>query len=396
MNATMLRRCRSGHLRTHLLPALVWVAAVVCVVVLFRKRAERFEVVGLAQGRVHQIAATCPGRLKDVPVQLFDQVTQGQTLAVVDTVLENESIQAELDTALAEIEHLKAQLAPMREQILADAANLENDKVAAMRRFAVDVENARLTVLEFKALLESDRIMLEDLAAEVKIVQDLVAQDTVAAYELGKAKAQYHALAKKVEVNEQVLRQAAEDFVTAQDRLDEFTQRQPQHPSVDSALEVIRKAVTVQEKIIEGLLARRVPLELKTPFDGVVVRISVPRNQALSLKTGEDLPRMPGEVVMPGEPILTVAQSKPTEVVAYVGQEQFSRLSLNMRVELIRTCEPPQVTNSQVVCLGPAVELMPERLWQVPNIPQWGRPVLIKIPPGLKLIPGELVGIRGL
>jgi len=40
--------------------------------------------------------------------------------------------------------------------------------------------------------------------------------------------------------------------------------------------------------------------------------------------------------------------------------------------------------------------LMPERLWVNPNIPEWGRPILIKIPPGLELVPGELVGVRGL
>jgi hypothetical protein len=38
---------------------------------------------------------------------------------------------------------------------------------------------------------------------------------------------------------------------------------------------------------------------------------------------------------------------------------------------------------------------MPQRLWRNPNIPQWGRPVLIDIPPGLSLVPGEVVGIRG-
>jgi hypothetical protein len=39
---------------------------------------------------------------------------------------------------------------------------------------------------------------------------------------------------------------------------------------------------------------------------------------------------------------------------------------------------------------------MPERLWRNPNLPQYGLPVLIKIPPGMELVPGELVGVRGL
>ncbi|MHC4483362.1 MAG: hypothetical protein ACYSW4_07410, partial [Planctomycetota bacterium] len=58
--------------------------------------------------------------------------------------------------------------------------------------------------------------------------------------------------------------------------------------------------------------------------------------------------------------------------------------------------EPAQVAASQVVYLGANIELMPQQLWQNPNIPEWGRPVLIKIPPGPELVPGEVVGIRGL
>ena len=67
-----------------------------------------------------------------------------------------------------------------------------------------------------------------------------------------------------------------------------------------------------------------------------------------------------------------------------------------MRVELIKAGKPVRIAASQVVELGPSVELIPERLWVNPNVPEWGRPILIKIPPDLKLIPGELVGIKGL
>jgi len=387
---------RAGRLRPHILPVLVWLGVGACVVVLLRQRAERFEVVGLAQGRVHQVAATCAGRLKEVRVQLFEEVSQEQTLAVIDTVLDNETLQAELNTALAEVQHLKAQLAPTREQLLAEAANLETDRVAAMRRFSVDMENARLRILELTALLETDRITLEDLAVEVKIVQDLLEQDAVAAYQLQKAQVQYDALAKTIEENENLLDQAAKDFLVAHERRDEFARHRPQHPSVDSSLEVLQKAIKVQEQIVEELLARRVPLVLKSPFDGVVIQILVRANEALLLRAGENALRMPGEVVMPGEPILTVAEAKPSEIIAYAREEQLARVRERMVVKLIKSSELAQIASSQVVYLGPVMELMPERLWRNPNIPQWGRPMLIGIPPGFELVPGELVGIRGL
>lgn len=380
MKGINLKSYRAGRLRAHILPILVWAGAVAGVVVLFHHRAERFEVLGIAQGQVRQIAATCDGRLKEIRVQLFEEVHQGQTLAVIDTMLDNEHVQAELGTALAEVHHLMAQLVPTQELLLTEAANLETDKIAAQRRFSVDVENARLRILELMTLLETDRIMLEELAVEVKIVRSLLDQNAIAPYELQKVEVQYNTLAKKIEENEHLLEQAKQDLGQAQERRDEFAQRQPQHPSVDSTLEVIRKAVRVQEQRIEELLARRVPLVLKSPFDGLVSQVL----------------RRPGESVLAGEPILAVAEAEPKEIIAYASDDQLGWVRERMAVELIKNGEPAQIASSQVGYLGPTMELMPERLWRNPNIPQWGRPVLIRIPPGFKLVPGELVGIRGL
>jgi multidrug resistance efflux pump len=366
----------------HVLSFLVWLAAVGGVVVLFRQRVARLEVVGLAQGQMHQVAATCTGRLKEVPVQLFDKVSQGQTVAVIDTILDDENLQTQLDTALAEVQRLRAELVSTQEQLLAEAANLETDAVAARRRFLVDVENARLRVLEIKSLLEADRIALEQLeldskAARIRLVSD---QNDAVFFELQQAKMRYNALVKKIEENERILTQAEQDLMQAQLRRDEFAQRQPQNPSVDSALDVIRKAVKVQEQRMEELLARRTPLVLKSPFEGVVSQIL----------HGQ------GEAVLAGDPILTVVETRPSEIIAYASGEQAGRVRDRMVVELITITEPPRIATSKVVNLGAKMELMPQQLWRNTNIPQWGRPVLIEVPPGLELVPGEVVGIRGL
>ncbi len=179
-------------------------------------------------------------------------------------------------------------------------------------------------------------------------------------------------------------------------RRDEFAKSQPYHPSADSALEAVHKEINVQEKLIDELLIRRKVLAIISPIDGVVVQIQVNANQAALRRPGEDILRRPGEVVLAGDPILVVAEETPREIIAYATEEQLSNVKETMVVELIKNTTPRQIASSQVVHLGPAMEIMPERLWRNPNVAQWGRPMLIKIPPGLKLIPGELVGIRGL
>jgi len=381
-----------GRLDLHsFLPVAVWLVVVACVIGLLYQRSRRFEVLGLAQGQVHEVAATCTGRLKSIPVGLFDAVEQGQIVAVLDTVLDNEhprdELRARLASIVAEIDHLTAQLIPTQESLLAEAANLETDRVDNKRRYIVDVDNARLRILELKTVLATDQILLEDWATEVKAAEELLKEDAIAPYELQKAKVQYSAVATKIEENEHLLEQARSDLEHAERRLDEFCSRQLQHPSVGGTLDVIHKQIKVQEQLINevsvqlGALKMREALELKTPLDGFVSQIQ----------------RWPGEVVDVNEPILTVAESRATEVVAYAREDQVDEIRAGVMVELIKNSEPkPKIAQSQVISVGSAVVQKPVRLWRNPNIPEWGRPFLVKVPPQMKLIIGEMVGIRTL
>ena len=379
----------------HLLPVLVWLAVVACAVGLFYQRTRRFEVLGIVHGRVHEVAAPCDGQLKIVCVDLFDEVTKGQTLAALD----DELLKAQIATISAEIEHLLTQLIPTQEQLLAEAANQETTHITDQRRFFVDVENARLRILELRALIASDQITLEDLAIEVKILQELVEQDAVAPYELDRVEAQYNSLAKKIEENEHLLEQANVDLEQAQRRRDEFTRQHLQHPSVDAALEVIRKEANVQEKLLEELLVQRNSLVVKAPVDGIVIQMQANANSVALRRQGEGVLRRPGEVVLAGDPILTIAEREPTQILAYARENQLDRIREGMAVELI---ELPQdrsrvkVVHSQILRIGPAMEQMPQQLWRNPNIPEWGQPFMIKIPPQMNLIVGERVGIRTL
>ncbi len=392
MKKTKTTICRFGRLHLHILPILVWLGAVACVVILFRHRSQQFEVLGIAQGRMHQVSAPVYSRLKIVSVELFENVGKGQMLAALDDT----QLNAQIVTIGAEIEHLASQLVSIGDTMLAEAANRQTDAIASQRRFNVDVENTRLRILEQKTLLETDKVAAEDLAVEVKIATELLKKDAIAPYQLQKAQALYNVVAKRIEENQHLLTQAEQDLQQALHRRDEFANRQTVHPSVNSALEIIRKQITVQEKLIAELSVQREALRITSPVDGTVVQIQIRANQVAMRRPGEDVLRKPGEVVLAGAPILVVAESQPTEIMAYVGQEQLGKVKETMVLQLVKNTEPAQIVSSQVVRLGPTMELMPQQLWRNPNIAQWGRAVLIKIPPDLKLLPGEIVGIKGL
>jgi len=391
----------------HAVPVMVWLVAVTGVVGLFRQRAQRFEIVGIARGEVRQVAASSTGRIKDISVKLYEPVMAGQTLAVVDTILDNEQtleaeLRGELAGIMAEIEHLAAQLIPTQEVMQAETHNLEISRTGDLNRLAMDVDNYRVRVMQLRGSIAADEMTLEDREAERKICEKLVAEDVIAPYELDKAKAQCGSLTKKIEEDSRLLAEAKADMAKADERLEQLSRREVAKPSVDQALEVIRKEIRVQEELMEGLLERlkalksREAVELKSPIEGRIIPIPVQENDAPYQRPGEQVMRRVGEVVRAGDPILAVALEEPTEIVAYVSEQQLSMLKEDMPVELIKIRTPAQIAPSQIAKISPTMELMPQRLWRNPSVAQWGRPVLINIPPGLSLVPGEVVGIRGL
>jgi multidrug resistance efflux pump len=397
-------RVKRFYLR-HAVPVVVWLLTTATVVWLFELRAGRYQVVGIARGQIRQIAASSTGRIREIPVQLFTPVKTGQVLAVVDTVVESGQVdeaklQTQLATAEAEIERLFAQLIPTQQELQSNVASLQMSHADNWRRLQVDVDSARWRIFDLQTTIAADRVTLDELAAQVEANRKLLENEAVAPYELESVKAQHDSLAKKVTQNEQTLKQMEAVLRQAEQRRDEFAREELPAQSEDAALEAIRKEISVQEELRKGLQAQWAALkacrsvELKSPIDGIVVPIPLKQNSALLQRPGEQVLRQAGEVVAAGDPILAVAQHEPNEIVAYINERQLRQFEKGMSVELVKSRMPAQIAPSIIVEVGPAIELMPQRLWRNPNVPQWGRPVLIEIPEGLSLVPGELVGIR--
>lgn len=363
--------------RRHLIPVVVWLAASGGAVWLFAHRAQRCELVGIARGEQRQVAALTNGRLRMVPVVLFEAVKAGQTLAV----LEDDRIRAALATAEAETARLRAELVATENRLTAEAALQDADQMAEARRFAIDVEGARLRELELRVALETDRITSEFLRLQAELLGSLREKRAVSELQFRSAETQYAALKRKIDENEKVLAQARIDLERARQRQELFAQHHPVSPELDKALEPLRAALTVQEHRIGELALERSMLVLASPMDGVV----------------SELLRGVGEALLIGEPILTVTAAQPSEVIAYATPAQADQLETGapVRLEVTREDGSRQVADSQVASVGPVAQQLPMQLWQNPTLPEWGWPVKIAIPAELRVLCDELVGVRG-
>ena len=401
------RHANGSHhtLKHHMVPAAVWLTAVFCVCGLFFHRAQQVQVLGIARGQTHRVAAACPGRVQEILVQLYDQVEEDQVLMTVNTESEDERItnqllikelEAEQETLRKNIDFLRAQLIAREEQLVDQAVQTQANRAGDERIFSVGVETARMQVLDLERQLAAERSALGTVQDEVETLQHLVEQKAISPFELQQAQRRQERLEQKIAQYVKLHQEALQNQKEALQRQNEFLALPPSPLAGDvkgivnvaqRIREVAQKEISVQSQRMAEIEQRLRNLNhvrivaLRAPFDGIVSHLSLG----------------PGEVVDVNTPVLQLAQINPTEVLAYVPESQADRVRPGMTVEVVKNCSPLKIArNCEVIAVGPTIEPLPAQLWLHPDIPQWGRSFLVQVPAEMNLLVGEKVGIRQL
>jgi len=383
-----MKRISSPRSRLYLrfLPVLVWVGAVLCVVGLFHRRTARFEIVGIADAEVHDVGTNTRARLVSVSIQLFKKVNKGDPVAVVNTVPDDERLNAEIARIQAEINHLDAELTELRKNYEAAIFTQESEWWAEMRAFTDNVVVAKSRIIDANAVLETDLATLKKMQQDIEIFTiengANLGTDIVLYHQLQTMEANRDRLGERIERDKGILAKYQEELKEAEDRKETYIQYRPR-PGTDpnEAQRVIYLAKEALERQMNELEERQRELVLTAPCDGFVSSID---NQI-------------GEIgILPDFPVLSITEERPSSIIAYVGENLVGHFAPKKQVEIIKGSEPKQIGRSEITYIGPRVEQLPQRLWRNPNFPQWGRLMQIEIPLGMKLIPGEMVGIRGL
>ena len=364
----------ASSIRRHRGPAVVWCLAVATVFLMLRHRSVIVEAPGLVQSPSVVVTPLEIGQIASVDVDLLQDVRRGQVLVRMDDA----RLRAESAVVAAEVEALRREL----EQSLAERGQ---DEAADLRRFTGDVEQARIRGLEVLAILEPDRILLADLERDVVAYRDLLVGDLVSTRECERVQAEHDAMAEKVAEHEALLAGSRDDLAAAQERRRTFLNGRPELASdgavADAAGEAIAARVAVLERRFDEVAVRRDDLALVAPFDGVVMQI----------------PTCPGQVVRPGDTVLTLTAARPEKIVVWLDEAAVDRLRRrgDLEATVIQAHDGRRLhAVCPVVRIGPAVVTLPVELWPSPTRPVRGRPVVLGIPAGLDLAPGEMVTVR--
>jgi len=365
---------RIADFKQRRLPVLVWCAAAITCAILLVGRGTHYQYVGLAQSLSYEVSAPMTGQLENVFVDVYDEVDTGDVLVRLDDA----EIAARLERSLATIRQLSAELEATKSQVLVTGAEANANWVNNLRRFQTNEEERRLAMLELQVAVESGEIEQERLAIETDRAATLLETGLLGQAEYDSVRLTQAEVIRRNEENRIFLAQTEQEYLAAQGRRREFERGLPSRPGEEPFLRPMREAITVESQRLEEIRARRESLVLRSPISGQISQVLCRR----------------GQTVVPGEPIMTIAELGVKEIVTFLAESDDRVVQRQSVVSLASLRRPEIATESYVVRLGPGLELMPERLWRDPSVPSYGRAVVIAANPALNLTPGELIQVQ--
>ena len=349
------------------LPLAGWLMLVAAAGWMYERRVSVIRASGVAGETVIDVAAVRGGRIRSVGVLPHDLVAAGQPVAY----MENNSALATLDTAEAEAARLGSELDALVSRWRIEADDRTGDSINRFRRFASDVEDARVDLLGERARRERDRITLDLAELRLQRAASLMDTGVVGQEEIDILRSERDALARHLE-------ESVATLAAMEDRLEESRRRvdllaaDPEYHA-EPQLVPLRHAVTVQEARIQEVRIQIASTVIHAPRLG---RVETVLHEA-------------GEVVAAGEPILRLVIPQAGPIVAYLDERAAARIGPNTEVRLRPLREPGSVVLSRVDAIGPRVAQVPLRQRAVPSVPQWGVPVFVENPEAWDVRPGD-------
>jgi hypothetical protein len=101
-----------------------------------------------------------------------------------------------------------------------------------------------------------------------------------------------------------------------------------------------------------------------------------------------------GEKVVRGDVIATISAPSATRIIGYLRQPVGTVPTTNDTVTVRTRAPKRQTASAQILRVGAQMEpINPVLVSTDPNHIEYGLPILIKMPPGLQLVPGEVVDL---
>ena len=334
---------RWREFRIQVLPFVVFIATLVAIVYLWRSIVQPTGIIGFVETNQVYVASLQDGLISEIYVQRFQEVKKDQPLCVV----------AKTDPEL----------------IAATIASAKAELMVTLARSDIDIVRGRMSLQQ----LVGD-LLIQKTTQAAKQADLIYAQTNLVSSEalrnqgvLGELQYQA-ALAKRDSLRAEI--DARDKYITDLEKsLDSFKTKD------DSIKPTVLEAVQAKQHELELALK---PSLIKAPFDGM---ISIIHHQA-------------GEKVLRGSPLITISSPNSTQIIGYVRQPIQRHPKVGDEVRVTTRTTPRIYAPATILKVGAQLEpLNPGLLSAETKRMEVGLPVVISLPTGLGLFPGEFVDI---
>ncbi len=354
----------------------IWLVLLALAVSLYRCGSASADAPGVAQPREHRLSTTEMGRLLDVEVHEGQTVQRGQRLALLDT----REIDAQIALARAGLERATV-------NVPAVSSQLDQDAFDTRRNLQGELEQARIELQTLQSGLDRERGELRALEQELQREQALLERGLVHGDHAQELQLRRSTLVEALRSQPARLEAARQHVGAAARRLQDFDRRFDSSTSDTAAhtarLRPLQADVQERRTQLAQLEHKRQQSEVVAMVDGVI--------QAIHVRSGD--------VVRPGDPLITLVERHARQVIAYVGERSGVRIapgtpvSAHRRVAL-STAPLGDTVEGVVTDVSGAVGLLPNRFWPNPQVPVYGREVYIRLSEGHAFAPGEAIDVR--
>ena len=306
-------------------------------------------------------------------LRMLSEVKAGQTVLAQ---LDDRPAMATLAVLKNDINRLLLELPGKEIDIKTEQETRKEVNGEEARGMAMRVEKLRLEVLDRKAQLASDRIELQRQNAVLDALDQPEANPPVSRQE-------YLTIQQRRDLLIERIHQFESDLAGSEAQLEAaFTQLKSRVnlalSNVQKVLSPVQAEISLMETRLRDLEYQIDALQILAPISGRVVAIH----------------RYPGQAIRAGEPVVTISDTLGTQIVSYVRQDQRLKPITGMIVEVRARMPGSASFASRIEQVGPRLEPVPTHQLRDPRSLEWGTPVVISLPAGLDVRPGELVDLR--
>ena len=338
---------RWRDIRLRHVPVLAYLVCIALAVYLWNRHWTPSTFMGEVQGTLSNVTSAQDGRLMNLSVRQFDRVAKGQILGKVAQA------PGAADAGLAAI---RADLEVMRARMVLDQHR--NDQ---------NYQQQRVDYLSQRVDLAIARAKLRFAQSELDRNEKLHTENIVSQFDYETALDNRDALAAEVKEREALVAETEKSLAAAK----------PAGPAASEplVLDTIDKAIKAQEEQFR----LSVETVLRSPIDGVVTKIY----------------RNPGENILASEPLITISSEHGENIIGFLRQPISFEPKAGDLVVVRSRSNRRQIGEARIVKVGGRLELFtqPLRARGFDSSQERGLPVLIDLPEGLALYPGELVDL---